>query len=322
MTRRLDQALAEQRTAKKKVRDLWLEEVNKYRDTDGALYLTLPGAEGLDIELLIRAGVVSVTETGAIVGEDQQKIIAIESNMEAIVKLQRKFPGLKIRESSLENVLNGIGLFAWPTNDIKKDLCARVINIDSDRSLKTKVQQGVSFPLANVVKKISLLHKEPPDGVVAPQTWTLCLTVNSTINWPDQAVKYFLEFLGENCRVHVDFCAHAASLFGDEFVERLKFSPNEIVLQDLDQAHQRQLLCVFIPKLLISEINDHRWTVESCKALNYGGTDGQAPMTTIIMALRISQNNSPARRYEENLRKIVPGIGEINNDGELSFFLD
>lgn len=93
MTQRaVDRAMNEGRPEKAIVRSLWLEKVRSYRITYPAdtvpLYLTLSGAEGRDIELLAAEGIIRRTEVGAIVEDDQQLVVAIESNTAAVLRLQ------------------------------------------------------------------------------------------------------------------------------------------------------------------------------------------------------------------------------------------
>src|SRR5436190_18056504 len=114
MKRRVDQAMEEDRPEKITIRKLWVDLVEveqlNYERTDQPLYLTLSGAEGKDIAALCARGVLRTTEVGAVVPEDQNKIVAVEANAPAVLALQRKFPGLKIVESRIESLLRSPNL--------------------------------------------------------------------------------------------------------------------------------------------------------------------------------------------------------------------
>ena len=320
MNRPIDEALAADRPAKRTVRNLWLKEVNKYPgDETHPLYLTLPGAEGKDIQLLIDNGIVSRTETGAISAEDQKKIVAIESNSEAVLSLQRKFPGLKIRESAIEGHIGGDGLYNWPNNEIRNDFCARVVNIDLDKPLKASVNgEGVQFPLIKLIKKISQLHHEPPVG--AAKNWSLCVTVNSTTQWGKDVSKFFLKYLAINCDQHPTFKQDMTKTFGQQFVDDLQADNVEPDLNNLSHGTKEKLLCIFLPKIIIDKINDHNWLVEECTSLHYGGTDGHAAMSTLTISLCRAQGaaTNPAKRYETNLGKVIANLGAVDINGTLT----
>src|SRR4051812_11420940 len=99
--RPVDAAMSEQRPEKETVRGLWLQQVINYdqafpEDQGEPLYLTLSGAEARDVRAVIHAGVVDLTETGAIAREDAHKIVAVERSPSAVLALNREFRGLKI----------------------------------------------------------------------------------------------------------------------------------------------------------------------------------------------------------------------------------
>lgn len=317
MSRPIDAALSQDRPAKRTVRRLWLDEVNQYTANEGPLYLTLPGAEGKDIELLIEAGIVSTTDTGAISAADIGKIVAVESNSEAVLSLQRKYPGLRIHDSPLENVMNGAGPFAWPPRNVQEDMRARVINIDLDKSLKAEFNGNVSFPLIRIIKKISQLHRERPNGD-PPQPWSLCITINSTTNWPDAAINFFFRFLAENCESHPAFREGAIAALGNALVDRIMTDHTTLTLRALERDQQERLLCIFLPKLILSELNDHHWDAQRCYSLGYGGNGDQAAMTTVTLRLDVSNVAVPSQRYASNILRIFPGLGRIDDDGELA----
>lgn len=142
----VDNAMAENRPAKQTIRSLWLEEVRtmaeQYPNSDEPWYLTLPGAEGRDIQLIIDEGLVSLTEVNSIAEEDQWKIVAVERKNRAVLNLQEKFIGLKIKEVDFGTLIRGDGPFAWPDGDDIKYCRARVVNLDLNSPLKAKQAEG------------------------------------------------------------------------------------------------------------------------------------------------------------------------------------
>ncbi len=307
--------MRDDRAAKRTVRKRWVDEVKKYPEANGPVYLTLPGAEGKDIDLLIEEGVIQLTDTGAIAEADIRKVVAVESNSEAVLSLQRKFVGLRIHESPIQNIISGVGPYAWPNAEISRDLCAKVVNIDLDKALKAETNGSVRFPIIDVIQKISQLHSMRPDRS-PPEPWSLCLTVNSSVNWPPEAVTYFFRFLGENCE-HVGFERKAREILGDAMVHELKAHPDEMRFEHISINHRRALLCIFLPKLILSKINDHGWSATQCTAWSYGdGTD--AAMTTVMLSFGLSQYETPAQRYQANLSKIFDELGHIDEDGTVT----
>ena len=103
--RPVDQAMNQERAEKLAIRALWLEEVKsiaeQYPDSEVPWYLTLSGAEGRDIKLLIDEGLISLTEVGSIVEKDQHKVVAVENNNESVLQLQKKVRRIKNKASSI-----------------------------------------------------------------------------------------------------------------------------------------------------------------------------------------------------------------------------
>lgn len=316
MNRPIDAALSQDRPAKRAIRQLWLREVRRHPANGNPIYLTLPGTEGKDIDLLINEGVIATTETGAIAAEDIGKVVAVESNSEAVLSLQRKYPGLRIHNNTLESLMNGGGPYAWPNKNISRDMRAKVVNIDLDKSLRAECGEEVSFPLIKIIKKISQLHRERPNAEPA-EPWSLCVTVNSTIEWPEPAVRFFFRFLANNCSEHQTFKESAAATLGDNLVNRIIAEYQSLTFNHIDPDDRAKLLCIFLPKLIMCEINDHHWEAIDCSTLSYGGNEGHAAMTTITIAFRVSNAPIPSQRYASNICNIFPGLGRVLDNGTI-----
>src|SRR5690242_12319854 len=101
MPRPIDAAMAADRPAKKTIRAKWIDKVQEKEPDlqidNSPLYLTMPGAEGKEIDLLIRRGVLRRNDTGSIAAEDGLKVVAIEYDDDAQLALRKKYPGLSVR---------------------------------------------------------------------------------------------------------------------------------------------------------------------------------------------------------------------------------
>src|SRR5689334_3514429 len=114
--RPVDHAMAKKRPAKEHLRQLWVDEVRGASDasTDKSvpLYLTLPGAQVLDIRALIKGGLLTTTETGAVAKDEVWKVVAVEESEPAVAVLLGEIPGLRVLTSAIQNVLRGPGIMA------------------------------------------------------------------------------------------------------------------------------------------------------------------------------------------------------------------
>src|SRR2546426_6631576 len=117
MTRPVDAAMDAERPEKTAIRTLWADaaEACHSRYPDAApLYLTLSGAHGRDIELMAERGIFQRTEVGGVVAEDAAKICAVESSLEAVLTLRKKFPGLRVRHQPIQDLLRSTSPVIWP----------------------------------------------------------------------------------------------------------------------------------------------------------------------------------------------------------------
>lgn len=195
--RGVDTAMADERPAKKAVRDLWLKEIKRFNGLfptdDVPLYLTLPGENALDVRLLAENGLISLTEVGGVAAESQGRVIAIESSPRAVLGIQKLFPGLKIIEQNFKDFIAGDSLIRFPTNrDHENYCCAKIINLDLQASLAaTDTDGSVAFPVLVWIRKIAQLH-----AAKKPQLeWCLCLTLHSDITWPSSVSRSIQQFL-------------------------------------------------------------------------------------------------------------------------------
>lgn len=118
--RRVDAAMAEERPAKRTVRSLWLVEHALYDalyPNNDPLLVTLCGEEAREIRMLIEVGLIKLTEVGAIASESQDRVVAIERNPRAVLKLQKQYPGLKIIQQDFRALIGGDSLRRFPQRE-------------------------------------------------------------------------------------------------------------------------------------------------------------------------------------------------------------
>lgn len=316
--RAVDRAMNDERPEKAIVRSLWLEKVQSYRanypNDTVPLYLTLSGAEGRDIELLITTGVIRRTEVGGIVEEDQQLVVAIESNTTAVLRLQSKYPGLKILERSFQNLVHNTTLIAWPQGaDIR--LCqARVVNLDLNTALQFEQVDGeLQFAPLQWIRKLCILHAEQR------VEWSLLLTLHGEATWDSSETSLVTSFLTENFEREPAFAENAKKMLGDEKFSHIICGTTGAA-RNLPIPEQQKLLMLYVPKQIARVAHEFGWRVETLRNLRYGGSGSHAPMVTWIIDFRWDRRLStrPDAIYRESLRLLLNGVGFIAEDGTIS----
>src|SRR5579859_3875799 len=99
-----------QRPDKQRVREMWGHHVttaDKRWTGPEALYLTLSGAVGSDIEQLTELGVVTRLENGALSPKDAERIVAVEKDLAAYTALRGAFPGITAYNRYIEELASG-----------------------------------------------------------------------------------------------------------------------------------------------------------------------------------------------------------------------
>ena len=310
--------MSEERPEKEAVRGLWLETVmhfdGAYPEDDVPLYLTLSGAEGRDIELLIENQLIETTETGAIALSHRHRVIAVERSTPAMIELQRRFPGLKIVVQSFQNLVRSESPFRWPDGEDERLCCARVINLDLDETLRAVEDRGeVSFPVLLWIRKLGQIH------AARALDWSICLTLHGEISWSSACFASVRQFLAENFENDEEF-ARMSRLFLSESLFEDIASGRDLDVASLSVRDQQLLLMVFVPKKISQLLCPQGWRVETARNLRYGGNGGRAPMVTWIMHVTRDARVSgrPLTIYRESLRTVLSGAGRIEEDGTVS----
>jgi hypothetical protein len=305
------------RPQKRTVRQFWLQEVQRisgrHIGDQVPLYLTLPGAEGRDIEILAKAGIISLTQVHGISAKDKWKIVAVESSPMAAFSLQDRFPGLKIIEAPLQSLLSGDSQLRWPQGE-HENLCrARVINLDVDEPVSALEKSGhITFPLLERIYKFALIHAEPD-----PTEWTLLLTVHGECLWNSSISRSVQQFLLENCQREPMFAKGLRHLLGEDLFNEIA----ELRVETFDQLgfpEQQRILTAFVPKKIASLVH-HRWRVTTQWTFFYGGSNREAPMVTWGMYFDPDPRASktPDAVYRESIRTVFRRVGEIMQDGSI-----
>lgn len=315
-SRAVDVAMEEERPAKQAVRELWLNEVKtvaeEHPDSEEPWYLTLPGAEGLDIQLMIDEGLIELTEVGSIAEKDQDRIVAVERSSKAVAALQKRFIGLRIRDVPFQNLVCGEQVFSWPGRDDEILCRARVVNLDLNDPLKARYDnQEIQFPVLAWIRKLCPIHAKPPRT-----DWTLCLTVNGEVDWPEEASRYTRDFLNENLGREPVFAESCQGFFGDRLYD-LMTDDEPPDFDDLDWVEQQKVLMVIVPKLIARFVHDQGWRVDTEYNLRYGGGGDQAPMVTWIVKFTWDGDAAatPDTLYRQALREILDGAGMVTDEG-------
>jgi hypothetical protein len=309
----------EDRPEKGTMRELWADHVEQYAALGGGhpwpLYLTLSGALGRDIEVLIARGIISRTETGAISTDDEEKIVAVESSPNAVFVLQKRFPGLRILQQAIENVLHSTNPVTWPTGTHAQYCRAFVINLDLNSPLVCEMNNdGLLIPVVALAQKLAQLH------AVRPRIdWTLCLTLHGEITWNAAIGHGMQEFLAENCEVEPDFAEGCRALLGED----LYHSAVELRQTDLAAlpiAGQQRILMAIVPKKIAQAVHAQGWRVTTVRNIRYGGTRNTAPIVSWILQFSWDTRAAtrPAAVYRDALRTVLTAVGQIAENGTIS----
>ena len=308
------------RPEKRTVRAIWTDKTVQYferhRDDEGLFYLTLPGADGRDVQHLADRGIIALTEVGGIADESQGRFAAVENSVQAIGALQRRFPGLKIHEAPFQSLVRGDGLLRFPEGDDERLCRARVINLDLNSPLNIEERNGeFIFPTLMWVKKLGQIHAAPPR-----RTWNLYLTLHAEIIWPVNASQRIGELLSENFESVPEFGAASRTLLGDEIYNTLSRG-NLIDFSSLNRKRQQELLMILVPKAIMTFLQDQHWKIDLPFNLRYGRS-GHAPMVTWIFEFGWDETASgnPNALYRDNLSRALEAAGQVNHEGEIQTY--
>jgi hypothetical protein len=317
MARAVDEAMAAERPEKATVRELWVEEIARVKGTPDPggvpLYLTTPGALGMDIALLIESGVLELEENEAVKEPEKLRLVAIESSLLANVELRKKFPGIKILETDLRSALKAENMMNFPEKPSRPLFRARVVNLDLESRLEAEVSNNqLHFPLLSLVHKIAVLHTDPPVD------WTLCLTLHGEADWKGNSAKKACEFLVANFNRDPEFAEQAKATLGSDLFDSICGTKNS-ALKNLDRDEQRLVLKVLVPKRIAFDAHRVGWAVDTVENLHYGGAGDRAGMVMWMLRFKWDERHSTEADaiYGEALPRILARRGHITSGGVL-----
>lgn len=320
MPRSVDGAMAAERPEKQTVREIWVGEVEEHHEAPPPepvpLYLTLPGAAGRDIAVLIERKLLTLTETGAIADAESMRVVAVEGSPVAAIELQTRYPGLKVLEQPLHGLLRSAGPFEFPRGEDRRFCRAQVVNLDFDKPLHGTVEQDqLAFQALALVAKLAKLHGDDPHV-----DWTLCLTLNADLeSWSQDVDTKACQFLAANFKADPEFSSLAEGLLGRDLHDRIIRDPDAVAIRDRSPEEQQRLLMVLVPKRIAHDVHGEGWRVETVENLRYGGSGDQTPMVTWVLRLTWDERSTtePAVLYQEALRGSLQRLGHIDSQGEL-----
>jgi hypothetical protein len=313
--RPVDAAMGENRPEKETMRRLWVEAVSEAGvDPSGPpLYLTLPGAHGLDVQRLIDAQLLRLAENGAVAPEDSWKVVAVESNNEAFLALKRRLPGLRVLNENIRGILSSTGPLTWPRGK-NEDWCrAHVVNLDLESALgcERDASGGVVFPTVQLIVKLAQLHLKEP-----ALDWVLCLTLAARVEWTLDDCEVAQRFLRENFKLDDSFAADSRALLGDRLFDAL-MEERPLDLTVLSDLEQQSLLMVLVPKKIVAETYRLGWRVSTTHNLRYGGHSRSQRMVSWVMQFtrepRVAAE--PLAVYGESLAEILARVGAVDAEG-------
>jgi hypothetical protein len=307
----------DERPEKRTVRALWADRVvaaTNRRVGDEPIYLTLAGAEGRDIELLVSKKFLTLTETGSILDEQNDLIVAVESSPGAEIHLRDKFPGLKVVRENIGNVVRSHSPTAWPQGKYKNLCRALVVNLDLNSPLFVEGDGGgLHFPIIEWIRKFATLHAESPR-----LDWTLLLTLHGEITWTSSEWFLAQRFLCENFQREPDFATACKEFFGEGLYDQISDCAAD--LGSLTTEDQQRLLMAFVPKKLAHSVHGEGWRLRTEMNIRYGGGGRRAPIVTWIIDFVWDPRASsePNVVYRESLASVLDSCRWIEEDGTLS----
>lgn len=313
--RPVDAAMSEKRPAKQVIRGLWVDEV-RYRKpstpSSVPFYLTLAGANGLDIQALISAGLIETTENKVSIADvDNRRVIAVERDSPSVLMLQRKYPGLKVVEGNIFNYLRGTSPITYPTGADQRMMRASVINLDLNGPLG---HEPAGFPVLEAIVKLGALHKAS-DTV----QWSLLLTLRGEVIWDEPTQRDAQSLLRDAWESQETLARGCENLLGSTLYAKIK-SSEYVDFSTQEMSIQQSFLMVFVPVTLAQRINPQGWRLQVIRSVRYGAGPSTAPMVMWIMRFLLDARSAgtPSAVMRDSLSSAVSSCAQIDEQGVLT----
>lgn len=305
--------MGEDRPDKRAVRDLWLTIIEAEKEYSGPvpLYLTMPGAAGHEIGLLVERDILRVSETGAIEDPDGIRVVAVESSPNAMAELKKRFPGLSAVDSPIQDLLKGFDRTKMPEGKHRKRCQARIVNLDFNGALEAQTHRGVPvWHQLELVVKLAAIHRENPEP------WFLFLTFNAHIHWAKVVQRAAVSFVRENVERWEPFRLGCERVLGKDLLSAL-LGGSRLPAEGDSRSRQRFMM-VFVPKKIASEVGPVGWRTETVANLHYGDDVKRAAMVTWIFRFEWDERtaSTPDAVYGEAVTSSVANCSELTPEGD------
>jgi len=319
--RAIDEAMAADRPAKQVIRKWWIDAVESR--LEGALqsgdlpYLTLPGALGLDVKLLIDRGLLPTTEAGQIDTSTPLIVVAFESSSLAVADLRATYPGLKVREQNLLDLIAGEAPDTFSTSPEHKQFArAAVVNLDFTKPWSASALGVSNF--VTVVNKFAAVHepKTKAKAAIPAVNWTLCLTLNARIIGSAEARLAELDFIADQV-ANVPLLKNIVDSDLAQDVDSIRRNPE---ILDLPDSHLTQrILSLLIPLRIIHTAVPRGWLVRTIHAARYGGGEA-ACMVSFIFDFEFSKKaiSQPTAAIKDCHDKLAHSFESVEDDGTVA----
>ena len=271
--RPIDEAMGKNFPDKHTVRTLWLKQAQDYNKSYTAgypLYLTLCGAKALDIKLLEQHGIIQFTESGAMATGYEDKVVAIERSLQAVLEVNRTLSGINIVQQDFKSFIAGNSLLTYPAKKAINYCLAKIINLDFDGSLDSSVTgNSIEFPVLTWVYKVAQIHAthKPDEEMVSFPDFSIVQSIG--LPPVSQDVQ---DFLSANFATSPEFREMCRTLLGEALYSQI-IGQVAVDFRILNSEDRQKLLMVFVPKKISQLVHVQGWQVKTLWNLRYGGQD-------------------------------------------------
>jgi hypothetical protein len=314
-------AMADLRPEKNAVRQLWIERAIFHSaqspNLDDPLYLTLSGAEGAELSMLVDAGLLELTEVDSIASRYKHRVVAIENNHAAYTKLQTKFPGLKILRDQVSDLLHGTTRTRYPQGEREQICRSRIVNLDLNEAWMPQLVDGQWIvPVARWIAKFAEMHARAPK-----LSWTLFLTLHGECPWPPPPALLISD---EICAIS-ELSAAIRNKAQDWLTSEVFSQILDRAIKnygDLSAELQQRVLMWLVPSAIVRDCASQGWAISIHHNLRYGRPPQHAPMVTWIIDFNVPERDALSFQQEllDGLMDVLNKAGYIDAEGNINYY--